>query len=318
MKKMGLFLSFVVVFGVLLGTSGCVFKKDDMDSNKNAEPVATKNNQKLLANVEKKPIYDLYSETPYEIPLYSIVEIAKLTPKVKKAVDEILEASQGFYFLRVNNDNVFVILQNPAKTMNVYPRNELQFAEIDMEGNVTYHNAGYTGVDGEIENAVGVKEDVWTFDETIEPFRPLKHVVYDEKGKIKFTEIWNYEENNSVKYQMKNASKKVLSILKESQDNDSNYRKEHIFYDNDGNIVMSLTVNYDGANISRLNYYNSHDLIDSVSIFSEYENGLRVKESIYDENYELMNTVVSTYINEKREAIEMFDKDGNKIQEIKS
>jgi hypothetical protein len=117
---------------------------------------------------------------------------------------------------------------------------------------------------------------------------------------------------------MKNTSKKVISILKESQENDSNYRKEHIFYDNDGNIVMSLTVNYDGANISRLNYYNSHDLIDSVSIFSEYENGLKIKESIYDENYELMNTVVSTYINEKREAIEMFDKDGNKIQEIKS
>ena len=37
--------------------------------------------------------------------------------------------------------------------------------------------------------------------------------------------------------EMKNSSKKLVSLLKESQSNDSNYRKEHIFYDNDGNVV---------------------------------------------------------------------------------
>ena len=318
MRKISLFLSLSAIIGILLSCSSCALKKTDADSNKLVESNVKQVAQNQKTNVENKLTFDLYSETPYELPLYSIAEIAKLSPKIKKIVDNILENSQGFYFLRVNKDNVFIILQNPVKVMNVYPRNELQFVEIDMEGNITYHNAGYVGIDGETENAVSLKEDVWTFDDSIEPFRPLKHIVYDEKGKIKFTETWNYNENSPVKYQMKNASKKVISILKEIQDNNSNYRKEHIFYDNDGNVVMSLTVNYDGANISRVNYYNSHDLIDSVSIFSEYEDGLKVKETIYNESYELTNKVVAEYQNGKRESITVFDNDENRLQEIRS
>lgn len=117
---------------------------------------------------------------------------------------------------------------------------------------------------------------------------------------------------------MKDSHKKVVSILKETQDNDANLRREHIFYDNEGKTTMSLTVNYDGANISRLTYYNSHDKIDSVSILSEYSEGNKVKELIYNEDYELINTAIAEYIDSTRKKIQVLDKDGNEILKISS
>ena len=313
------FLSFLsVVICISLICSGCLFKKNTESlDEKNAVQAATANKNAHSKKEEIKKI-DLYSETPYEMPLLSVVEISKLPQVVKKVVDEILEQSQGFYYLRKSDDKVLIILQNPAKLADTYSRHDLQYAEIDMEGKVIYHSAGYCGVDGETDNAVKVKQDMWLFDETTEPFRPLKHTVYNEKGKIKFTEQWNYDEKEPVKYQMKNSSKKLVSLLKESQSNDSNYRKEHIFYDNDGNTIMSLTINYEGANISRFNYYNSHDLIDSAIVMTEYSEGLKIKEQIYNEDYQLEYTLTSEYIDGVRKNIKVFDVEGKQIYEIKN
>lgn len=313
------FLSFLsVVICISLICSGCLFKKtpESLDE-KNTVQTATAN-KNVHSKKEEIKKFDLYSETPYELPLLSIVEISKLPQNVKKVVDEILEQSQGFYYLRKSKDKVLIILQNPVKLTDTYSRHDLQYAEIDMEGKVVYHSAGYCGIDGETDNAVKVKQDVWLFDETTEPFRPIKHIVYNEKGKVKFTECWNYDEKEPIKYQMKNGSKKVLSLLKESQSGDSNYRKEHIFYDNDGNTIMSLTINYEGANISRINYYNSHDLIDSAIIITEYSDGLKIKEQIYNEDYELEQTLTSEYIDGVRKNIKVFDVEDKQIDEIKN
>ena len=117
---------------------------------------------------------------------------------------------------------------------------------------------------------------------------------------------------------MRDASKKVLSVLKETKDNDLNLRREHIFYDNAGNIKMSVSVNYDGANISRFNFYNSHDSIDGVSVISEYSEGMKIKEYIYDEDYSLNYTVVADYLNDDRKSITIFDSEGNVINKITS
>ena len=117
---------------------------------------------------------------------------------------------------------------------------------------------------------------------------------------------------------MLDSNKKVVSILKEIQESESNYRKEHIFYDNEGNIKMSLTINYDGANISRLTFYNSHDSIDSMSIISEFENGLKTKELIYNENYQLINTVIAEYENDERKSIKILDSEQKEINKISS
>ena len=312
------FLSFFsIVICISFICSGCVFKKSAEQVEDQKATSALSANKNVVVKKEEVKKYDLYSETPYELPLFSIVEISKLPQNIKAIIDDILGQAQGFYYLKKSDDKVLIILQNPVKLTDTYPRHELQYAEIDMEGKVSYHSAGYCGVDGETDNAVKVKDDIWLFDETTEPFRPLKHTVYNEKGKAKFSEYWNYDEKEPVKYQMKNSAKKVISILKETQNNDSNYRKEHIFYDNDGNTTMSLTVNYEGANISRLNYYNSHDLIDSAIVMTEYSEGQKVKEQIYNEDYELEYTLTSEYVDGIRKNIKVFDAEGNQTYEIK-
>ena len=316
-SKRGLITIFAICIGAAFFCSACGIKKEP-------EPLPAEQKQKQAPAkqvtpqvvVEKK--YDLYSSTPYDLPLYSVMEISKLPDSVKNVVDKLLESSQGFYLLRSNGDKVLIILQNPTSVSETFPRHELQFAEIDMNGNVKYHTAGYSGIDGEIANSLEQKDDLWLFDESVEPHRPLKHILYDEKGKMKFVELWSYDEKEPIKYQMKDSHKKIVSLMKESQDNDSNYRKEHIFYDNEGKIKMSLTINYDGANISRLTFYNSHESIDSLSIFSEYVDGLKVKESVYNEAYELINTVTSEYQDNERKVIKIFDGEGKELNKISS
>lgn len=314
-KKFSLLICGAIAISLIC--TGCFPKKVADSTNKQEQKGSAK--QAIQTPKIEETKYDLYSETPYDLPLVSIADISKLSVKTKKTIDSILESSQGFYYLKVNNNgDIFIILQNPIQITNTYSRHNLQFIEIDKDGVVTSHTAGYTGIDGEIENAIKQKDDVWTFDNSVEPYRPTKHIAYNEKGKVKFIETWSYDDTEPVKYQMKDSHKKVVSILKETQDNDANLRREHIFYDNEGNTTMSLTVNYDGANISRLTYYNSHDKIDSVSILSEYNEGNKVKELIYNEDYELINTAIAEYIDGTRKNIQVLDKDGNVILKISS
>lgn len=315
MKKCSLFLFGIIAISFIC--TGCFSKKELVPFEKEPEQKTVIKHTNNIRNEERK--YDLYADTPYDLPLISVAEISKLPENIKEVIDSILEKSQGFYYLKVNeNSNVFIILQNSIQISNTYPRHNLQFIEIDKDGVVTSHLAGYNGLEGEVENAIEQKDDVWTFDNSFEPYRPLKHIAYDEKGKIKFTENWSYSDSEPIKYQMKDCHKKVVSILKETQDNDSNLRREHIFYDNNGKITMSLAINYDGANISRLTFYNSHDTIDSVSIITEYSNGNKLKELIYNEDYELRNTVKALYLDDQRKSIQVFDSDNAEILKISS
>lgn len=283
--------------------------KEKVIESKKVEEIPVK--KAVQPVVEKNEKADLYSESLYDMPLISIAEISKLSKSKKKIVDNLLENSQGFYYLKVIEDKIFVILQNPVNTSDVFSRHDLQFAEILSDGKIVYHNAGYFGYEG--EHLLEDSDEVWTFDESVEVKRPLKHVVYDEKGKIKFTEHWSYNPEDEIKYIMKDSHDKEVSILKESQDNESHYRKEHIFYDNDSQIKMSLTVNYDGANITRMTFYNSHDLVDSVSVFSDYVDGIKTRESVYNEKYELQNTVIPTYKEGIRAKLSVLNAKGEEI-----
>lgn len=309
-------IALITVLGVACFCSGCKTKKEIKVPVENENIPIKEVTQKVAPIVPKKieKKFDLYSTSPYDLPLFSIVEISKLPPVVKNSVDKLLDESQGFYLLRKDKDKIFVILQNPVIDSDTYSRHNLQFAEIDMDGKINYHTAGYGGLEGEISISDETqKDDDWEFDNSIEHIRPIKHIAFDENGKVKFTEIWNYDEKEPVKYEMKDSNGKIISIFKESQDNDSNLRKEHVFYDNNGNTTMSLSVNYDGANISRMTFYNSHDSIDSTSIVSEYSDGVKTKELIYNENYELINIVTSSYLDGKRQNIKIYDKNNAEL-----
>ena len=271
--------------------------------------------------VEKQAEHaDLYSSTPYDIPLISIAEICKLSPKVKKSVDDMLESSQGFYFLKQDPDtkDVTILLQNSVDLGDRYSRHNLQFAQISPDGNISYHFAGYDGEDGETSNAVVQGDDIWEFDKSVEPPRPLKHTAYDNKGKAIFTEEWDYSPESEIRYIMKNAEGKTLSILKETLDGDVNYRKEHIFYDKDGNTTMSVSANFEGPNLKRFTYYDSETPKDNVTIESEYsEDGNKTGEKIYNQEYKLTKTVKADYTDGERKEIRVMDSEGKELKALK-
>ena len=276
---------------------------------------------KVTQQVSPKPIapkFDLYSETPYDIPLISIYEISKFSKVVKKSIDNLLEKSQGFYYLKQIDDKIFVILQNPAYEADTYSRHGLQIAEISQNGTIVYHTAGYSGIDGEISAPEELENDSWVYDKSTEPYRPIKHTAYDEKGKVKFTEYWNYSPEDSIKYEMKNNHNKTISILKEIVENDTNYRKEHIFYDNDGNTIVSISINFEEANITRFNYFNAKKPETSIIVMADYIDGMKSFEKIYDKDYNLINIVEANYDNSERKEIRIFDAEKNELGKIKS
>ena len=287
-----------------------ISKENEKQSNK--PTVQTQIKEEIIKS------YDLYSSTPYDLPLISIYEISKLPQSIKKIVDETLEASQGFYMLKKVNDRVLILLQNPVLESNTYARHNLQYVEIYLDGRKEFHNAGYNGIDGEVFNNFDKGKDAWVYDKNSEYNLPLKHIAKDEKGKVKFTEIWSYDEKNPIKYLMKDSKGKTISVLKETLENESNLRKEHIFYDNDGNTIISVTINYDGANISRFTYYNSHQTIDSISLISEYVDGLKTKEQVYNEKYQLIKTLNATYANDTRTGLQILDSENNEIAKLNS
>lgn len=308
----------ILAFAALIIVLTKNIEKQIPNANENTKNSVTENQQTLQKPIVTKPKFDLYSASTYDLPLISIVDIAKLSSTVKKKIDTILEASQGFYLLKYNNEDkkVLILLQNPITESNTFHRHDLQYVVIDENGNHTIHNAGYCGLEGETDNIVKQDNDEWLFDESTEPYRPIKHIAFDEDGKISFTEYWNYSDNEAIKYEMKDARKKTISIIKETKDNDSNFRREHIFYDNNGSIKMSLTINYDGANLSRFTYYNSHDSIDSLSIMSEFTDGIRSKESVYNEDYQLVCTAIAEIKNGERKSITILDAEGDELERI--
>lgn len=312
---------FVGVSIAILVAAGSLFFLLDKTLKNDKFSEQNTNIQKVTVpdKIEKK--YDLYNSTPYDLPFSSIVDISKLSESTKKEIDTLLEEAQGFYHLKSDNEgNIFIILQNPIQDSGVFPRHNLEFVEITASGKNIYSPV-YAGIEGETINAIAEansKPDIWKFDKSTEPYRPTKHTAYDEKGKVRFTEYWNYSEKDDVKYTMKSPKGKVLSILKETLDGDSNYRREHIFYNEDGNVELSISVNYDGANISRFTYYDTLKAEESVSIISEYEDGLKIKEQIYDANYNLIKTFVAKYTDTLRTEIQTQNSEGNVLSKISS
>ncbi|MCQ2753772.1 MAG: hypothetical protein MJ231_01855 [bacterium] len=267
--------------------------------------------------------YNLYSDT--DMPLTSIVEISKLPEKVKKIVDEVLESSQGIYLLKANKDKVFIITQNANSIENRFFRNNVELVEVSLKPEDNYKKTvktiGYTGENNELENAVNgfdTQNDIWEYDKSQEIPRPTKHVKYDNNGKVEFTEVWNYD-NSPIKYEMKNANDKVVSVLKETTENGENYTREQLFYDDNGHTEMNISAHYSGANISRFTYFNAKQPTDNVSIMSEYTDSVKTVEKVYNSDYELIETLQSKYDNnDKRTDIKVYDKDGNAVADISS
>ena len=63
---------------------------------------------------------------------------------------------------------------------------------------------------------------------------------------------------------------------------------------------------------------NSLDKDNSVSIISEYADGVKIKEQIYDANYALIKTFAAKYTDTLCTEIQTLDSEGKMISKISS
>ena len=80
--------------------------------------------------------------------------------------------------------------------------------------------------------------------------------------------------------------------------------------------MLSLSVNYDGANVTRLMYFDKHNMDESMSIVTHYVDGMKVKEEIFGNDYKLKNIIEAEYQDGERKRIKSLNLDGEVITEI--
>ena len=322
-KKLGIFIICIALFascGFFLtfnNRDSKISKSEEKSvSNENSDaekadlkPVSPKASEvrvnKASRNIITKKA-NLYDENDL-LPLSAVVKLASLSNKNKSEI-ESLNNQANVYFLGENSDGLYLIVGNYG--MEKYSRHDLGFLKLDENNSLKYTplSAG--------EDSILDENDEWEFDE--ETKQPIGHIKYDNNGAVEYTEVWNYSPDEPVKYEMKNAAGKVLSIKKETLDSDVNIRSEHIVYDENGNTKLNISANYEGPNITRFTYYNSEKPQESVTILTEYKDGQRIKEDVYSADYKLVNTFKAEYENGKRTSINVFNNSGEEVEQILS
>ena len=249
---------------------------------------------------------DLYPENN-ELALSTIVKVANSDGKIRAKFNKYNEKATIYYLNNNNNGGIFMIISDSDE--ETYKRHGIDFVEIQKNGEEKITPLVNTS-DENSEN------DVWEFDE--ETTLPLRHVNYDSEGEISYAEFWNYSPDSQVKYELKNGEGKTISLRKEIQDNESNLRIEHLVYDGDGKTKLNISANYEGPDITRLTYYNAEHPDESVIIVSQFENGEKIKETVYSSDYRVKNVYQAFYQDGKRVKIKIFDNENRELEEILS
>ena len=252
---------------------------------------------------KKSELYN--SLTNNALPLSAIAELNSLDPAIQSRVNKIIDSTNNIYFIIPKDNGIFLISENPADS-----RQGIQMIEItaDSETIIPVWNE----VKEEKAN------DIWFYDEAAEQKIPIKHVIFDEDddNEIEYTEIWNYRDDEPIKYEMRDDDDRVISIRKETVDNGTYLRQEHLVYDDDGNTELSLTINYDGADINRITYYNADRPKDGISIFSDYQDGVKVKETVYSADFKVKNVYIPEYKDGTRIKLKVYDNNNQEIETL--
>ena len=287
-----------------------VQNKENIDNNyvltqKNKTLSEKKNNDKSINNkvipneTKKTDMFDDISSSA--MPLSVITLIADLPTNIKDTIVTISK-SHDIYMIQKHHDKLLIITNNPENI-----RHGIEFTELSLlNGHQSRTTLGYNDRIKDSEN------DIWEYD-TISHL-PLRHTKYNNNGDMEFVELWNYDENTPVKYQMKDSNGKVISMRNETITDGTNLRVENLLYDNEGNTKISISTTYEGDDIKRFNYYNADKLDDSGSVFSDYKDGLKTKETVYSADLKIKNTYTSDYKDGNRENIIIWN---NQNQEIK-
>lgn len=294
------------------------YKKDtsaiehNLGNTKNKEP--EKQTKSLVAGIQQNKNLnetktdnnviktDLYNDTPSSaLPLSAITEISTLPENVREIVINISK-DNNIYMIQKHNNKLLIISDNPENI-----RHGIDFTEVTISnGHQIKTTLGYN------DKMKDSRNDVWAYKPDTN--QPVKHMKYNDDGDIEFVEEWNYDPENPVKYEMKDAEGKVISIKKETLSNGTDLRVEHLIYDKDGKTKVNVSATYEGDDIKRFTYYNADKINDSASVFSDYSEGVKTKETVYTSDLKVKNTYVSDYNEGNRENIIIYD---NKNQEVK-
>ncbi len=248
---------------------------------------------------------DLYNTVDKNLPLSAIADLNTLPNEVQKTVKKLLDEScGGIYYLNSTKDKVVLVVDlTPEGEENAVKRHDFNFVEISLaDGTILSQN----NLEQDSET------DKWKYDNDL----PILHKHYNEDKELVYTEIWNYSEDESIKYKKTDKDENVISIRKEVVENGTNLREEHIFYDNEGKMVKNVSFNYDGVDLTRFTYYNSDDTEDSAMLVSEFEDGVKKKETLYSSDYHVKNIYIPEYKDGQRSEIKIFDKDNSLVETL--
>ncbi len=268
------------------------------------QPKESVNVSKSEETIKQSNLYaDLLSNS---MPLSTIYEIADMSKEVQNAVKNIAENSNGIFMAKKVGNKLLLVTDNPDNL-----RHGVDFVEISLSNaHLTRTTLGYNGKMKDTDN------DSWEYETIGETKVPLRHTKYNKDGDMEFIETWNYDETNPVKYEMKDDKGNVLSLKKETVASENDMRVEHLIYDKEGKTKVNVSATYEGADIKRFTYYNADKPAESGSVFSEYTDGQKTKETVYNSALKLQNTYTSEYKDGERTEIKVFDSGNQEIEKI--
>ena len=281
-------------------TSKKVSKPVKLSADKTALKSKSKNNN----NDEKEESVktNLYGDTN-TVPLSAITQITGISPEAKNAVKKITDSQNNIFLAKKKGDKLILVVENQENF-----RHGIDFIEISLaNGHQTRSTLGYSDKMQDSDN------DIWEYDKNSDTPLPTKHTKFDKNGDVEFIEVWNYGYDNPIKYEMKNGEGKVISVKKETQGGNTDLRVENILYDENGNTKISVSTTYEGADIKRFTYYNADKPAEGASVFSEYKDGNKIKETVYSSDLKLQNTYSSEYKDGARAEITVYDANDSEI-----
>ena len=282
-------------------------KKVEKPAKEHAKPLVPQPKVEVKKDLSIKT--DLYKGVPDSLlPLSAISEIASLNGHVHKTIKELVDNSTGVLYAKRNGNKLVMVVENPDDN-----RHGLEFVEISADGK--HEKVGFLLSKYSEGNT---DEDLWEYDVSEDVKRPIKHTKFNSDGEVEFVETWNYSSEEPIKYELKNKDDKVISLVKETIDENNSMRQEHLIYDKDGKTKVNLTVNYDGADLTRFTYYNADKPNESGSVISEYKDGVKTKETVYTSDYKVKNVYEPEYKNGERECIKVFNDENKEVKTLLS
>lgn len=242
-----------------------------------------------------------------QLPLSGIKLLAELPEDVREEIEDIIDSSKNIYMLKKFDNKLLLLVENPSDS-----RHNIDLKEISLESEAVKNTPFSLHIAGdETEN------DIWEYEDNDDTKRPVKHIKHDGENNIEYTEFWNYSADEPVKYEMRDSENRVVSIKKETIDNETSLREEHILYNIDGSTKQSVSISYSGPEITRFTYYNSEKPEEGISIFSDYgADGNKIKETVYTPDFKPVNTYEPIYKDGVRSGIRVLDSQNREIEKI--